>query len=69
MIRVEVAKKGSVKVELFDLQAFLAQNAASKIEKKVSKKALKKIAEDLQLAYDESQITFAKKLINAYLKS
>ena len=33
----------------------------------VTKKELKQLAEGLGLAYDDAQIVFAKKLLNAYL--
>jgi len=35
---------------------------------KITKKALKHLADDLGLLYDEKQIGFAKKLITAYLE-
>lgn len=34
---------------------------------KITKKELKHLADDLGLVYDDSQIVFAKKLLNAYL--
>lgn len=70
MKRVEIVGKESVEVEPFVLDEFLNRPAAASSEqKKVSKKALKQIADEMGLGYDESHITFAKKIINAYRKS
>ncbi|MFT7824615.1 MAG: hypothetical protein ABXS92_07625 [Sulfurimonas sp.] len=69
MKRAEVVGKGSVVTEPFVLDAFLKRPADSSKQKKVSKKALKNIADEMGLGYDESHITFAKKIINAYRKS
>lgn len=69
MKRAEVVGKESVEAEPFVLDAFLKRPAASSEQKRVSKKALKKIADEMGLGYDESHITFAKKVINAYRKS
>lgn len=34
---------------------------------KITKKELKNLADELGLVYDDSQIVFTKKLLNAYL--
>ena len=69
MKQVEVINKGSVKVSPFILEEFIPTYTTMTKHKKISKKALKKLADELGLGYDESQITFAKKIINAYIKS
>ena len=69
MKRVEVAKKESVEAEPFSLSEFLSMPAASIYETKISKKALKRVAEELGLSYDESQLDFAQKILNAYMRS
>jgi len=35
---------------------------------KITKKALKHLADDLGLSYDDKQISFTKKLMTAYLE-
>lgn len=37
------------------------------MQKKVTKKELKQVAEEAGLLYSEAEIIFAKKLLNAYL--
>jgi hypothetical protein len=37
--------------------------------KKVTKRELKILAEELDLTYDDAQIVFAKKLLKAYIES
>ena len=69
MRKVEVVSSEEVKVEPFVLSEFFSQTATSDMPKKVSKKALKKIADGMGLEYEESQISFTKKIINAYIKS
>lgn len=67
MKRVEVVSRGSVKVTPFILDEFLPEHTAEE-EKKVGKKTLIKLAEELDLEYDAPKIRFAKKMINAYIK-
>jgi hypothetical protein len=68
MKQVEVVSKGSVKVSPFILDEFIPRHTTTAKEKKISKKALKKLADELGLDYDESKISFSKKIINAYIK-
>ena len=68
MKQAEVVSKGSVKVSPFIVEEFIPKHTATSTEKKISKKALKKLADELGLDYDESKITFARKIINAYIK-
>jgi hypothetical protein len=66
--RVEVVKAEEVEVAPFILEDFTEmKHTLSKIEP-VSKKDVKKLADELGVAYDESHIAFAKKMINAYIK-
>lgn len=68
MKRVEVLKAAEVEVKPFILDAFIPGQTACSSMKKVTKKELRKLAEELDLAYDEAQIVFAKKLMNAYME-
>lgn len=68
MKRVEVLKADEVEVKPFILDAFIPGQTACSSMKKVTKKELRKLAEELDLAYDEAQIVFAKKLMNAYME-
>lgn len=67
MKRVEVVKVNEVEVEPFILDDFTQHKVAHSVMKKVTKKELKNLADDLGLAYDDAQIVFAKKLLSAYL--
>ena len=69
MKRVEVVHPASVKVSPFILQEFTSHRTTSDKDKKVTKKTLRAIAKELKISYDESHIEFAKKMINAYVKS
>ncbi|HEO98961.1 MAG: hypothetical protein JW682_05975 [Campylobacterales bacterium] len=69
MKRVEVVSPASVKVSPFILHEFIAPRDASAKPEKVTKKALRAMAKELGVSFDESQIEFAKKIINAYIKS
>jgi hypothetical protein len=66
---VEVLKADEVEVKPFILDAFIPDQTAYSTIKKVTKRELKKLAEELDLAYDDAQIVFAKKLTNAYIES
>ena len=63
-----VVRAEEVEVEPIDLHLFTVQQGRSKICRKVSKKELREIAESLGLSYDDAQINFAKKLMNAYME-
>lgn len=69
MRRVEVVNPASVKVSPFILHEFMSQRTTSAKQEKVTKKTLRAIAKELEISYDESHIEFAKKMINAYVKS
>jgi len=66
--RVEVVKASEVEVTPFVLQDFTANDTELIVSEPVSKKELKLFAKELGLVYDDEQITFTKKLINAYIK-
>lgn len=51
----------------FVLDDFIQENVNHNMIKKVTKKELKHLADELNLAYDDAQIIFAKKLLNAYV--
>ena len=68
MKKVEVVKANEVEVTPFVLGDFTANDIETIVSEPVSKKELKSLAEELDLTYDDGQITFTKKLINAYIK-
>ena len=68
MKKVEVVKANEVEVTPFVLGDFTANDIETIVSEPVSKKELKSLAEELGLTYDDGQITFTKKLINAYIK-
>ena len=67
MKKIEVVSVNEIEVKPFVLNDF-TQNEASLVPvKKMTKKELKALAENLGLVYDDAHIVFAKKLFNAYL--
>ena len=69
MRKIEVVKAGEVEVKPFIVDDFIPDKAAYSSIHKVTKKELRNLAEDLGLAYDDAQIVFAKKMMNAYIES
>ena len=67
MKKVEVVKANEVEVKPFILDDFTQDKVQHSMMNKVTKKELKKLADDLGLAYDDAQIVFTKELLNAYL--
>jgi len=65
---VAVVREEEVEVKPIDLHLFALQPAERRKQRKVSRKELKEIAENLGLSYDDSQINFARKLMNAYME-
>jgi hypothetical protein len=65
--KVEVVKANEVEVKPFALDDFTQDEVKQSMIKKVTKKELKNLADDLGLAYDDTEIVFAKKLLSAYL--
>ena len=67
MKKIEVVKANEVEVKPLVLDNFIQEDVKQAMAKKVTKKELKHLADDLGLAYDDAQIIFAKKLLNAYV--
>lgn len=70
--KIEIVKASEIEVKPFFIKDFsqdetLGVSMKKSIQKKIKKKELKDLAEHLGLAYNETQIVFAKKLLNAYL--
>ena len=68
MRKIEVVCGEEVETKPLDLREFTVQYVENGMWKRVNKKELREIAERLGLSYDDAQITFAKKLMNAYMK-
>ena len=69
MKKIEVVKAGELEVKPFIVDDFIPDKAAYSSMYKITKKELRNLAEDLGLAYDDAQIVFAKKMMNAYIES
>lgn len=67
MKKVEIVKAGEIEVKPFILDDFIQHKDPHSMMNKITKKELKKLADDLGLAYDDAQIVFTKKLLSAYL--
>jgi len=65
--KVEVVKAHEVEVKPLDLRQFTRECTRRETLKTVTKKEIREMAETLGLLYDETQVTFAKKLMNAYI--
>jgi hypothetical protein len=65
--KIEIVASTEVKVEPFILDDFIQQKAVQGMQKKVTKKELKQVAQSVGLDHDEAELIFAKKLLNAYL--
>lgn len=66
MKKVQIVKADEVEMKPFVLDEFIKENGSQSMTKKVTKKELKHLADELGLAYDDAQIIFARKLLNAY---
>lgn len=64
-----MVKASEVEVKPFVLDDFTQDKATHGSIKKVSKKELRILANDLGLKYEDSDIVFAKKMITAYLNN
>jgi len=62
-----VVKNTEVEVKPFMIDDFTQNKETHASMKKVTKKELKVVAENLGLDYSDEDITFSKKLLNAYL--
>ena len=63
-----MVKADEVEVNTFVLENFIVSKPILPSMEPVSKKYVKKLADELGMPYDESHIAFAKKMINAYIK-
>ena len=68
MKKVLIVKASEVEVKPFDLDDFTQDKETHGSMKKVTKKELRTLADDLGLKYEDSDIVFTKKLMTAYLK-
>jgi hypothetical protein len=66
--KVTIAKSADVAMQPFVLGDFVATKDTTAQSAKVSKKELKMLAKELNLDYNNGSITFAKKLLNEYIK-
>jgi len=65
--KVEVVKAKEVEIKSFNVSDFTQSRESLQQREKVSKKELKKLAKDSGLEYNDREIFFSKKLIEAYL--
>jgi len=65
--RIEIVGASEVKVKPFIVDDFVKPKAAHRMQTKITKKELKHLADNVGLIYDEAELVFAKKLLNAYL--
>jgi len=66
--KVNVVKSTEVEVKPFMLDDFIQVKQKHVNIEKITKKTLKKIADELELDYNDKEIVLTKKLITAYLK-
>jgi len=65
--KIKVVSADSIAIRPFVLTTVSQDEVWDATMKKISKKELKDLAEQLGLEYDDRHIVFAKKLLNAYL--
>ena len=65
---ITIVKKFEVNLQPFVLNDFSIKKEKNSTMKKMTKKTLKALANDLGLDYDEANLNFAKKLFNAQIK-
>jgi len=63
-----IVKTSEIEVQPFVLDDFTQDKETNGTIKKVTKKELKILANDLGLMYEDSDIIFVKKMLTAYLK-
>ncbi len=68
MKKVLLVKASEIKVRPFVLDDFIQDKENDATMKKVTKKELRNLADDLGLKYEDSNIVFTKKILIAYLK-
>ena len=64
MKKVAILKSDNLKIEPFCLDKVSHMSSLQK----VSKKEIKELADRLNIEYDHTHISFAKKILNAYLE-
>ncbi len=67
MKKVEVVKANEVEIKSFTVSNFTQKRENTDSIEKISKKTLKNLAKEIGLDYNNDQILFAKKIIEAYL--
>ena len=67
MKKIQIVKADEVEVKPLVLDDLIRDEVKQNIMKKVTKKELKHMADELGLDYDDAQIIFAKKLVSAYV--
>ena len=68
MRKVTIVKGKDLEVKAFNLDDFTVKTETSSTRSPVGKKELKVLAKELSLEYNDKNIAFAKKLLNAYIK-
>lgn len=68
MKNITVVRANEVESKPFVLDDFTVDKAKSDSMKKITKKELKILAKELGLDYDNENLTFARKLLNAHIK-
>jgi len=66
--KLKIVKSTKVKIKPFILSDFTQSKAMHGSIKKITKKTVKKWADELGLTYDEKQIAFTKKIMTEYLE-
>jgi len=67
MKNILLVKKSEVKIKSFNLDDFTKERTSEIKVKKITKKSLKDLADELGLEYDDKKIAFTKKMMTAYL--
>jgi len=65
--KIQIVKADEVEVKPLVLDDLIQDEVKQNMMKKVTKKELKHMADELGLDYDDAQIIFAKKLVSAYV--
>ena len=68
MNSIIIVKTSEIEVQPFVFDDFTQDKETNGTIKKVTKKELKILANDLGLMYEDSDIIFVKKMLTAYLK-
>ena len=68
MKKISVVKASEVKLTPFVVDDFIQVEQVCSSAVRITKKSLKRLAEDLGLEHNDKQIGFTKKLMTAYLE-